>query len=163
MAPAQGLFDNCIYRHGGFLLSATSSCPAISQMSSTLSSPPAKHSRWKNGNTPTGNRFGQNYAKQAVHSHTALLPWYVYFSCSTHFVWLPIFINFSGRRRRREHYTNVSDHERAVRALLCRPVSHSFLLFIREARVSSLYPQCVSLFLHTFSGSNNSPLIAGPS
>lgn len=47
MAPAQGLFDNCIYRHGGFCLSATSSCPAISQMSSTLSSQSAKHSRWK--------------------------------------------------------------------------------------------------------------------
>lgn len=117
----------------------------------------------KNGNTPTGNRFGQNYAKQAVHSNPTLLPWYVYFLCLSHFADCPIYINFPHARSDMWTIKIISAIMSEECAFLCRPVSHSFLLFIRMAGVLSSFPECVLLLLHTFSGSNNGPLVSGPS
>lgn len=145
MASAQGLFANCIYRHGGFCLSATSSCPAISQMSSTLSSQPAKCSRWKMETLQQAVFLVKIMLNMPVHLNTALLQWYVYFYAQ-HF------------------YAHGDVNIKVILVIMeecafCADLYLCFLFSIWKANVS--FPECALLFLHTVAGSNNSPLIAG--
>lgn len=145
MASVQGLFANCIYRHGGFCLSATSSCPAISQMSSTLSSQPAKCSRWKMETLQQAVFLVKIMLNMPVHLNTALLQWYVYFYAQ-HF------------------YAHGDVNIKVILVIMeecafCADLYLCFLFSIWKANVS--FPECALLFLHTVAGSNNSPLIAG--
>lgn len=131
MASAQGLFNNCIYRHGGFRLSATSSCPAISQMSSTLSSQPAKRSRWKMETL----QQAISLVKIMLNLQSTWMPHRshdMYIFMLDTFRGLPvIFINL------------CADGDVSIEVISVRSVrvSHGFLLFMWKARVS--FPECV--------------------